>query len=85
MVNESLIWVWCGENVSDHDVNNWQMVRKLLELVERSGDYIIEFMTHAELREFETNLQAKGWQVDNDAAQNTPHVTCWKRALAYNE
>ena len=84
-MSESLIWVWCGENVSSHDQNNWHMVRRLLEVSKREGDYIIEFMTRAELQEFEAKLQAKGWQMDDAAAQNTPHVTCWKRALAYSE
>jgi hypothetical protein len=84
-MSESLIWVWCGENVSNHDQNNWHMVRRLLEVSKRDGDYIIEFMTHAELKEFEAKLQAKGWQMDDAATQNTPHVTCWKRALAYSD
>lgn len=84
-MSESLIWVWCGENVSNHDLNNWHMVRRLLELSKHNGDYIIEFTSRAELLEFEANLKAKGWQLDNETSQNTPHVTCWKRALAYNE
>ena len=84
-MSESLIWVWCGENVSKHDVNNWHMVRRLLEVSKRHGDYIIEFKTRAELQEFEAKLLAKGWQIDVDASQNTPNVSCWKRALAYSE
>jgi hypothetical protein len=84
-MSESLIWMWCGENVSKHDANNWHMVRRLLEVSKRNGDYIIEFTSRAELQEFEAKLLAKGWQMDEESSQNTPNVSCWKRALAYSD
>jgi hypothetical protein len=85
LMDESIIWVWCGENVSTHDLNNWYMVRRLLEVSKRNCDYIIEFQTCTELEEFEANLRMKGWQIDAESSQSTPHVTCWKRAFAFTE
>ncbi|MDQ7024450.1 MAG: hypothetical protein Q9P44_02710 [Anaerolineae bacterium] len=84
-MDESTIWVWCGENVNSHDLNNWHMVKRLLEVSKNNGDYIIEFQTRSEVLEFEVNLRNKGWHIDAEASQNTPHVTCWRRAFASPE
>lgn len=84
-MSKSQIWVWCGEDATKHDVNNWHMLRKLLELNTRNGDYIIEFMCRDEQMEFETQLKNKGWQLDVAATENTPNLNCWQRELAFTE
>ena len=81
-MEERVIWVWCSENLSSHDINNWQMIRKLLKLNERNGDYIIEFQSHRESHEFQSSLENKGWQLDNEVSAGTPNVACWKQSFA---
>jgi hypothetical protein len=80
-MSNQVIWVWFGENVNKHDHNNWQMLRKLLEMnLHHNHQEIIEINSCDELGQLESQLRASGWQIDEITTQGTPRVTCWKRA-----
>lgn len=78
-MRQQVLWVWFGEDVSDHDLNNWQLLRKLLQMRPADHQEIMEIESGAELARLEGQLLADGWVLDAAATHDTPRVTCWRK------